>query len=71
MVGCYLIFPLAIASQHIVNLSSAFKTDTHIGFIAIITGIVREIVQCFYAAVKIKFVAVFIVDFCCLCCLRN
>ncbi len=53
VVGLNVIFPLAVAGHHIVNLGFAFKAQTDISLIAISLIIIRKIVQTIYFAIEI------------------
>ncbi len=48
-----LIFPLAVTSQLVSNLSFTFEAKTHVGLVAIYRLVVREIVQAVYFTVQI------------------
>ena len=60
-------FPTTVAGQLVINLRLAFDTETDIGLVAIFTVIVADVVHRFDFAVDVQFVAVFIINFCCLC----
>ncbi|CAH0311006.1 hypothetical protein SRABI106_04047 [Rahnella aquatilis] len=67
MVSHDVVFPLAVAGDQVINLCLAFKTETNITLVAVIAGSVREVMQTFHFTVQVQFIAVFIINFRCVC----
>ena len=53
VIGLNVVFPLCVASHHVVDLGFAFKAQTHVGLIPVSAFIVGEIVQTIYLSVQI------------------
>ncbi|CQR23094.1 Uncharacterised protein [Yersinia enterocolitica] len=68
MVSLNVVFPLAVTGQLVSNLGFTFEAETNIRFVAVLASVVRELVTCVNFTVQVKFVAVFVVDFCCISC---
>ena len=60
-----LCFPTSVARQLIVNLRFTLKAKTNVSLVTILRVIITEVVHCFYFAVHVQFITVFIINFCC------